>query len=99
MNIEFLFRGQRFIWDPEKAFNNSIKHGVRFERACEVFFDPLVRSQDASTEEEQRHAVIGISDDWTLLFVVHLEREGDATRIISARLATAQERRRYEDDE
>ena len=76
---------------------NARKHGVSFELACQVFFDPLIRMEDASTGGEERQAAIGFSEDWALLYVVHLLREGDLIRIISARPATAQERRAYED--
>ena len=31
----------RFVWDPAKAESNQRKHGVRFEDAVLVFFDPL----------------------------------------------------------
>ena len=31
----------RFVWDPAKAESNQRKHGVRFEDAVQVFFDPL----------------------------------------------------------
>jgi uncharacterized DUF497 family protein len=99
MNICFLYHGQRFMWDSEKASSNVVKHGVSFEVACQVFFDPFIRIEDASAGGEQRDAAIGLTEDWTLLFVVHMLREGDTIRIISARLATAQERRAYEDSE
>ena len=32
----------RFVWDPAKAESNQRKHGVRFEDAVQVFFDPLL---------------------------------------------------------
>ena len=99
MDLNFLCLGQRFVWDSEKASSNAIKHGVRFETACEVFFDPFLCIEDATVDEETRDAAIGLAEDWTLLFVVHLLREGDAIRIISARPATAHERRTYEDSE
>jgi len=99
MDLHFLCRGQRFVWDPEKASSNVDKHGVSFELACEVFFDPFLRLEDASTGEERREAVIGLTEDWSLLYVVHMELDADAIRIISARPATAQERRSYEDSE
>ena len=99
MDLYFLYHGQQFVWDTEKASSNTSKHGVRFEIACQVFFDPLIRVEDASVGEEQRDAAIGLTEDWTLLFVVYLLREGDTIRIISARPATGQERRRYEDSE
>jgi uncharacterized protein len=99
MDICFLLHGQHFVWDSEKASSNLAKHGVRFEAACEVFFDPFVRLEDATDGEEPRDAAVGLTEDWTLLFVVHILREGDSIRIISARPATAQERRAYEDSE
>ena len=99
MDIFFLHHGQRFVWDAEKASSNVSKHGVRFETACQVFFDPFIRVEEATVDEEPRDAAIGLTEDWTLLFVVHLVREGDTIRIISARPATAQERRSYEDGE
>ena len=99
MDLHFLFHGQRFVWDSEKASSNAGKYGVSFEVACQVFFDPFIRIEDASIREEQRDAAIGLTEDWAVLFVVHLQREGETIRIISARPATAQERRRYEDSE
>ncbi len=30
-----------FEWDPDKAEANLDKHGVSFEEAASVFFDPL----------------------------------------------------------
>jgi hypothetical protein len=99
LDIHFLFRGQRFVWDSEKASINLSKHGVSFEVACQIFFDPFLRLEDASTGEEERDAAIGLTEDWTLLFVVHILREGETIRFISARPATAPERRSYEDSE
>jgi uncharacterized DUF497 family protein len=97
MDAIFLHLGQRFIWDSEKASTNLTKHGISFEDACQVFFDPFLKLEDASIPNEQRDAVIGLTEDWILLFVVHIALEDDAIRIISARPATAQERRSYED--
>jgi len=48
MDVRFLYQGQRFVWNLEKASANLAKHGVSFEVACQVFFDPLVCLQDAS---------------------------------------------------
>jgi hypothetical protein len=96
MDYHFLYHGQRFVWDSEKASSNDQKHGVSFEVACQVFFDPFVRLEDATDGEEQRDAAIGFTEEWTVLCVVHLLREADTIRIISARPATALERRAYE---
>jgi uncharacterized protein len=72
---------------------------VKFETACQVFFDRFIHVEDASVDDENRDAAIGMTEDWMLLLVVHILREGGAIRIISARQATAQERRTYEDSE
>jgi uncharacterized protein len=98
MDAHFVYAGQRFHWDTDKAQANFKKHGIRFEQACEVFFDPFFRLADATAEDEEREAVIGLTEDWTLLFVVHVVRERGAIRMISARQATRAERRRYEDN-
>ena len=35
-----------FVWDQKKASSNLQKHGVDLETACEVFFDPFIRSYE-----------------------------------------------------
>lgn len=97
VDVLFFHRGQQFLWDADKAAANLQKHGVRFESACEVFFDPFVRQTDASVESETRDAAIGVDENWKMMFVVHLIREEGWIRIISARVATAKERKFYED--
>ena len=99
MDVAFLHLGQRFVWDAQKASTNIAKHDVSFETACQVFFDPFVTVEDASTASERRDAAIGLTEDWSLLFVVNISLEGDTIRIISARPATARERKLYEDCE
>jgi uncharacterized DUF497 family protein len=51
---------------------------------------------DASRKDEARDAVIGYDALSRLLFVVHVELEGEAIRIISARKATHEERKHYD---
>lgn len=98
MDVRYELQGQLFAWDAAKAAANLHKHHVSFEKACEVFFDPFVRVVDASDQDESREAAIGLTEDWTPLFVVHVVRLGDKIRIISARKATPSERREYEHD-
>lgn len=90
--------GQAFVWDSDKASSNASAHSVRFEQAREAFLDPLARYEDASPEDEARQACIGLTTEYRLLYVVHVIREGDVLRLISARLAEPAERRRYEDE-
>lgn len=98
MDVIYLHRGLRFVWNAEKAHANSLKHDVTFEEACEVFFDPLYISVDATEEDEMREAAVGVTVARRLLVVVHLVIHGSSIRMISARKATTQERRQYEDD-
>ncbi len=96
MDVRFELNGISFVWDAVKARSNASKHRVSFEQAAEAFFDPFLRVVDASPDEEARDAVIGMDERWNLLFVVHVEIEGEHFRIISARRATTRERRIYE---
>lgn len=95
MDKSFELQGIGFEWDAEKYAVNLRKHGVKFEEAAEVFFDPENQFGDASVDDEFREYVIGYSLSNRVLLVVFVERE-IRTRIISARRATAQERKLYE---
>lgn len=87
-----------FEWNPAKARKNLHKHGVSFEEASIVFYDPLAATgaDPDHSEEEVRAVTFGMSTLGRLLVVAHAER-GDAIRIISARVATTHERRIYEE--
>jgi len=90
--------GYTFEWDPVKAEANIRKHGVTFDEASTVFGDPLnllIRDPDHSLGEE-RYLLLGMSNRRKLLVVAFVERP-PRTRLISARQATRQERRRYEE--
>jgi hypothetical protein len=84
-------------WDPEKAKRNYKKHRVSFEEAVTVFYDSLSATFDDHDHSvgEQRLITIGFSSRGRLLVVAYAER-GKALRIISARIATAHERERHE---
>ena len=97
MDVLYRYEGLEFVWNAQKAAANIAKHHVRFEQACEVFVDPLLRLQDAGGDDEARDAVIGVTEHGRLLFVVHIEQDDIAIRIISAREATAREKKDYED--
>ncbi|MGL4592729.1 MAG: BrnT family toxin [Aestuariivirga sp.] len=78
-------------WNHERAERNIKKHGVGFEDAARIFLNPIV-ARDDDHGEEFRTVAIGLSGD-RVLVVVFTERR-DAVRIISARKATAAERKR-----
>ena len=88
-----------FEWNPKKAETNLKKHGVSFEEAASVFFDPLSLTvpDPLHSDEEKRFIITGLSDRQRQLVVVHTDR-GDKIRIISARLTTPNEKRKYEQE-
>jgi len=97
MDWEFELQGIRFVGDPDKARTNLAQHAISFEQAVEVFFDPFFRLIDASQNNESRDALLGMDRASRLLFVVHMQVETDCIRLISARKATLEERKLYED--
>ncbi len=88
-----------FEWDPKKAERNLKAHGVSFDEASTAFHDPLSSTIDdpLHSEDEERYVLLGRSHRGRLLVVVHTER-GDRIRLISARLATGPERKKYEEE-
>lgn len=97
MDVIKTLQGITFEWDSHKAVTNLNKHGVSFEHACEVFFDPflIVLKDDEFIDGEIREMVIGVTRGWRLLFIVYVMRV-DRIRLISARLTTNMERKQYE---
>ena len=102
--------GIRFEWDEAKNLSNQRKHGVSFEVASQVFRDPLhLVVADRVVAGEQRWQALGLVEQeagsFPLLVVAHTIREDlddggflEVVRIISARRATAEERKGYEDE-
>jgi uncharacterized DUF497 family protein len=86
-----------FEWDAQKATENLKSHGVAFDEALTVFADPLANIFDDPdhSSAERRELIIGHSMTERLLIVSFTERDR-RVRIISARQATARERRDYE---
>lgn len=75
------------------------KHHIDFRAAGLVFNDEnrLEFYDETHSIEEERYITIGLVDE--VLFVVFTERDaGNTIRLISARVATARERRLYYGD-
>lgn len=91
----------KFEWDEIKNRANRRKHGVSFETASLVFADPFARMlQDRVVDGEPRWQAIGRVADELVLVVAHTVRnrnDEEIIRIISARKALKQERKRYEE--
>ncbi len=92
----------RWTWDPDKAAANRSKHGLSFETAQNVFDDPFHASKPDPYPDGDRWQTIGLVAR-VLLLVVHTWPEAESEdeepigRIISARKATAHERKAYEE--
>lgn len=93
-----------FEWDPYKARQNLRKHNVGFERAAEIFLDPLAISiydQEHSLGED-RWITMGKYRANVALVVIHTFHQENTDhcriRLISSRKATKKEIRQYEGD-
>lgn len=89
----------RFEWDEKKAAENLRRHRVSFDEATTVFEDSLflIFSDVRHSLREQRFIITGRSNQGRLLVVAYTQRE-DRARLISARKATHQEYKDYEED-
>lgn len=97
MDVVHRLNDIEFAWDCRKAEANLRKHGVAFETAGEVFFDPFVCFVGCDViGGERREVVVGMTVNWQFLRVVYVFRRRHI-RIVSARPVNAQERKTYED--
>lgn len=86
-----------FEWDVQKAAWNHRKHGIDFADAATVLHDPLALTVSDDRAMEQRSVTLGMDSLGRLLVVVYAWR-AERVRLISARRATAGERRQYEEE-
>ena len=87
----------RFTWDEQKNIINISKHGVSFDEAAKVYFDPErleLYDDKHSTMSEERWDIIG-NVNMKILFVVIIRQVDNLIRIISARQATKNEQEEY----
>jgi len=87
-----------YEWDPNKAKLNDKKHGVKFADAVAVFEDENAITIEDDHENEERFVTIGKDFLSRILVVVYTFRD-IVIRIISARKATARERKMYEEQD
>lgn len=84
-------------WDETKNRSNQQKHNVSFEEASWLFtsgVEYLEIFDDEQPEDEERFIAIGPIRQGVVL-IVWTERDEGVVRIISARWATARERRLF----
>ena len=91
-----------WAWNEAKNRTNRRKHGLSFETAQLVFEDPLAAHRpDRDSDEDRWHTLGAIGG--VVIVVAHSWPQPVGTghaepgRIISARKATAHERRAYEE--
>ncbi len=86
----------RWTWCEAKNRTNQRKHGIVFQTAALVFFDPLAATREDLYPLEQRWQTIG-EVRGVIIIVVHTRPEYDSAageeigRIISARKAEKSE--------
>jgi len=88
----------RFEWDENKDSANKHKHGISFEEAQTVFFDPNARliADTAHSEDEERFVILGMSYTLKIIVVCHCYKsKNEVIRIISARKAMKKEEKTY----
>ena len=88
----------RFEWVAGKDRTNRRKHGVCFAEARSVFYDEdaIEFFDEEHSGQEDRFLLLGVSSRLRVLMVCHcLRAGGNLIRIISARKATAAERKHY----
>lgn len=86
-----------YEWDQNKAASNLRKHKVNFADAIFVLEDELALTVSDSHPAEERYITIGADGLGRVLVVVWTFRE-ENIRLISARVATASERRQYAEE-
>ena len=84
-----------YEWNPQKAAHNLKKHGLRFADAAIALEDEnALTSRDPGSLNEERWITLGTEASGNVVVVVYTWR-GENVRLISARGATARERRQY----
>jgi uncharacterized protein len=91
--IEFeLLAPAGFEWDEDKNEANLAKHGIDFDEAIGVFYEPLVVRR-SNRNDEERWIAIGKSNN--RIISVIFTRRNELIRIISASHPRRNEERAY----
>ena len=79
----------------KNAANKLKHHGVSLAETEMVFYDEQALTLEDHHHDEQRWVTLGMDAKGRLLVVAYTYREPNFVRVISARIATDNERRRY----
>jgi uncharacterized protein len=92
--LDHMSTKSQFEWDSRKSKSNHEKHGFDFEYATSVF-DGFMAHFPSPHEYNGEKRVLSLGQiGQTVICIVHTQR-GTKTRIISARIASQEERSRY----
>jgi uncharacterized DUF497 family protein len=100
MDVRIQIEGQWFEWDAKKSARNLGLAGrahLAFENALSVFFNAYYELSSEDVNGEIRTKIIGTLSTGKPVVVVYTERKfngKESIRIISARPASASERRK-----
>jgi uncharacterized protein len=84
-------------WDPEKDAQNIVRRGFSFAIVERLDWESALTVEDTRADYgERRFISVGWIDNE--LFVVVWTPRGEAVRVISARKASARERKLYEEE-
>lgn len=70
----------KYTWDEDKATAVERAHAVTFAKTIDIFSDPYAVEfvdETHSTEKEIRYAIIGLTAEYGLLYLVFTERESE----------------------
>jgi uncharacterized DUF497 family protein len=89
----------RYIWNKDKAGENILKHGISFEEALAVFYDPFSVDayDDVHSDYEDRYTITGIINSVAYITVSYTIRD-NLIRIFSARDADPEEEEAYDEN-
>ncbi len=98
MDVYIELLGIRFSWHDKKLKLNERNHdGISLEEAVDAFFDPdAIYTFAGEGHTDGRQALIGKTRRASTLFVIQIELSDIEVLFISARIATTEERKRYE---
>ncbi len=80
----------RYNWDKDKAKKVEKDHKVAFAKLDDIFRDPFAVEfvdESHSTDGEMRFAIIGITAEYGLIYLVFTEMSDDEFRFVTARKA------------
>jgi uncharacterized DUF497 family protein len=80
----------KFTWNEDKARKVREEHKIDFDRIKDVFDDPFAvefTDETHSTDEEVRFAIIGLTVEYGLIYLVFTERNETHLHFITARKA------------